>query len=106
MILQDIIDEANTEFERALMELPHVRADKLGLDSRCGFVYVSEQESLIIAEGSNVRSLDYYGGFEYVNEEARQSFGRWTLYYGDECERVQSALNRFLGREDDNMWED
>ena len=94
-ILQVIIDEAVSEFQHALHELPYVRADKLGLDRRCGSVYVSEMESLIVVENSNVRSLEYYGGFEYVNDEAKQGFGEWTIYCGYENERVQTAINLF-----------
>ena len=44
-----------------------VGARDAGLDYRCGRVYISVDENWIAVEGST-RSIDYYGGFEYIDE--------------------------------------
>ena len=44
---------------------------------------------------NNPRSLNYYGGFEYVDGEYVQQLGDYTVYlaYAD---RVQKCINTFL----------
>lgn len=86
----DIISKAEELFEAELEKLPHVPATQIGLDVRAGYVWVDTEEELIIVRGS--RSLDYYGGFEYVPEDARSNFGNYTIYSAD-SERVADAVN-------------
>lgn len=97
MSVQEIIDEANQQFEAALAELPQVSADELGLDRRAGRLYVDVDHGLIIS--SNTRTLDYYGGFEYVHEDAVQVFGKYKIY-SDEDERVADAIAKFRQKEE------
>lgn len=69
-----------------------VRADQLGLDYRAGnscTLYVLNDG--VVAKG-NVRSLEYYGGFEYVDREYVTKIGDLTIY-SDECDRVQECIS-------------
>ena len=54
-----------------------VPAHKLGLDRRCGFLYVGED----FVASTRPRELDYYGGFEYVDSECTFPLGTWKLYF-------------------------
>lgn len=58
---------------------PH-KAEDAGLDPRCGMIYLGED----FLATRNRRSLDYYGGFEYVDSEYIQQVGGWTLYSVDD----------------------
>lgn len=71
--IQDTILQLQDEIESSCRRVP---AHELGLDSRCGFVYVGED----FVATSRPRELDYYGGFEYVDPDYIQSVGDWKLY--------------------------
>ena len=71
-----------------------VGARDAGLDYRCGRVHISVDENWIAVEG-NTRSIDYYGGFEYIDEGAKKTIGEYTFYEG-ECDRVRSAIEYFV----------
>ncbi len=68
----------------------HVRADKVGLDYRCGSVYVILDEDCIAVKGSTY-SIDYYGGVEYMDSCYRTTIGDVTFYSG-EVDRVSDCL--------------
>ena len=70
-----------------------VSADAVGLDIRAGFVFVSTEEEWIAT--SNTRSLEYYGGFEYVDIEYRVVVGEMTFYSADHS-RVRDALEHYV----------
>ena len=95
-VLRDIVEESLDNFEAELKDLPRVSTSKLGLDPRAGRVWVDEVGGQIIVSNMNRRSLDYYGGFEYVSEDAISGFGEYTIYtdmYGDS--RVGETLDTF-----------
>ena len=54
-----------------------VPAHQLGLDLRCGFLYVGED----FVASARPRELDYYGGFEYIDPEYTLQLGEWKLYF-------------------------
>ena len=66
-----------------------VSAEEIGLDSRAGYVFVSVEEGWIAVR--NARSLDYYGGFEYVDHNHRETILDFT-FYASGCSRVDDAL--------------
>ena len=57
--LQQKIEELLEEYMESSGAVK-VSAVKVGLDSRCGFVWISTDESWIAVEGST-RLVDYYG---------------------------------------------
>ena len=73
--------------------------EQTGLDPRAfsgKFWYC--YEGIFIFAGSR-RSLDYYGGFEYIDSESVKSYGDYVFYSAD-AERVQDVLNNLLGDEE------
>lgn len=75
-----------------------VPAKDLGLDERCGSVYVNVVDEVIIA--TNSRSIDYYGGFEYIREgEGRTTLGDYVFY--SECDRVQDCFDSLRDKVED-----
>ena len=69
-----------------------VSADKVGLDYRCGRVYVSLTEDFIAVKGGT-GSIEYYGGFEYIESEFKTTIGCVTFY--EEADRVSSCLEHY-----------
>jgi len=69
-----------------------VDAEEIGLDHRAGSVFVSTEEGWIAAEAGNVRTLEYYGGFEYVDDKL--SIDEITFYSSDSS-RVANAIEYY-----------
>ena len=69
-----------------------VSAEAVGLDHRAGYVFVSTEEGWIAAVAGNVRSLEYYGGFEYVTDKL--TIGEMTFYSSDSS-RVADAIEYY-----------
>ena len=75
-----------------------VNAEAIGLDYRAGTVYVSAEERFVAVVGST-RSLEYYGGFEYIDIESRMVIGD-TTFYSDDHSRVADALECYIDKLD------
>ena len=71
-----------------------VKPSEVGLDSRAAYEIFINEDNIAIRK-SNRRSLDYYGGFEYVDEEHVTVLGNYVFYSSDD-ERVQEHLDEFF----------
>ena len=72
--IQDTLLQLQDEIESSCRRVP---AHELGLDPRCGTVYVGED----FVATPNPGTLDYYGGFEYIDPEYTIRLGEWKLYF-------------------------
>ena len=87
----NVLDEINNMVDRQVQGMERIAASKLGLDDRCGRVYIDRDDQVIVVQGS--RSIDYYGGFEYIKEgEGRITVGDYTFYVA-ECDRVADCFD-------------
>ena len=69
---------------------------ELGLDTRaCYSLFLHEDGDWIALTNSRRRSMDYYGGFEYVDPNCIVQFGNYTFYLND-CSRVQDAIDCYF----------
>ena len=93
MTLSELEMEINDKVEEMLAEVDYVSAEKAGLDRRCGSIYINEE--FIATKISNDRSLQYYGGFEYVDSEHRLQFGDVVFYIAD-SDRVFDHIELYL----------
>jgi hypothetical protein len=97
MHIADLIKEANYNIERLINETyTQVHASDVGLDQRCGFMYISE-DSVVVSDATS-RSLNYYGGFEYISSEFVDRIGNWVIYQSG-TGRVDEVIDRFFKRE-------
>ena len=87
MTYNDIQQELYELEQKVLASCDLYPAEELGLDPRCGSLYVAEDFIATIHR----KSLDYYGGFEYIDSEYILSLQTLTIY-SNEAERVDSAL--------------
>jgi len=95
--MNDSIDSIRLDAQermKSLVEtLPYVGAEDIGLDPRAGKVYVGDSE-IIVCKNGYQRSLEYYGGFEYVDEKYQYQLGDYVVY-SDWDERVHEAIYFF-----------
>ena len=99
-----MLDEVSYAVERHVQGLRRVTANELGLDMRCGRAYVSENMDCIIVDG-DARSFNYYGGFEYIEDEDKRSLGDYTFFM-DTSERVRDALECLMEKDGDCVSEE
>jgi len=78
-------------------EFRSVKPIEVGLDSRAAYEVFINEDNIAIRK-SDRRSLDYYGGFEYVDEEHVTVLGDYIFYSSDD-ERVQDHLDEFFMQE-------
>ena len=97
-MLYDLMNEINTKVDRLINdEFREVAPQELGLDPRAGYHLFINEEFIAVGNG-NRRSLDYYGGFEYVDEEHVTVLGEYIFYSAD-CERIQRHLDNVFNPE-------
>ena len=70
-----------------------VSAEKLGLDRRAGYQLFVNEDAIVVTKHSD-RSLQYYGGFEYVDKEYRVEMGDFVFYMADD-DRVREHIEHF-----------
>lgn len=92
MNLNDLMDNVNDLAIDFIDTMKLVNAEKLGLDHRCGMLFVGED--CIAVESNNKNSLDYYGGFEYVHKEYVFTVGCFTFYYAEDS-RVLEHIEQY-----------
>ena len=97
MNLFKLIDEVTELTDNYIGTMTKVPAEKLGLDNRSGSLFVSP-DCIAVYKG-NDRSLQYYGGFEYVDKEFRHEMGDY-VFYGSEDNRVRDCLDCYLNKEE------
>ena len=75
-----------------------VKSSEVGLDNRSAYQLFINEDHIAVRK-SDRRSLDYYGGFEYVDEENVTVLGDYVFYSADD-ERVQGHLDEFFIQEE------
>ena len=92
----DMLDAINEVVERNIHEcFERTNGNDVGLDMRVGTLYINTQDRVIAS--NNQRSLEYYGGFEYIDKDMVQTVGDWTFYQGD---RVDDCIDTYEQVED------
>jgi hypothetical protein len=93
----DMLDAINEVVSRHVQGMRKEPASRLGLDDRCGMLYVDE-DTIVAYTGSR---LDYYGGFEYIKEgQGRTTVGEFT-FYSTESDRVAKAIENLMEYDDE-----
>lgn len=92
MSVYDLIEEFEDEFTNKVSKMERYSPEQLGLDSRCWVkFYIPKEKDCLIVQGKT-NTLDYYGGFEYIDAEYIKRIGGYTIYSTD-CQRVQDCLD-------------
>ena len=75
--------------ESDVVEIGSTGLEELGLDFRCGRILISVDEGFVAA--CNPRSIEYYGGWEYIDSELKLDAGDYR-FYDSEADRVDRVL--------------
>ena len=98
--LRELLSEMNSKVEGLIdEEFREVTPKEVGLDTRAGYRLFINEDYIAVSRG-NRRTLDYYGGFEYVDEEHITVLGDMVFYSSDD-ERVQGHLDEFFMQEEE-----
>ena len=80
MDVQDMLDEVKDLAQRAVEDdMVEIKPEQAGLDDRAGYRLRINGDYIAVDLGLR-RMLDYYGGFEYVDEECIEVVGNWVFY--------------------------
>ena len=101
--VQDIIESINSQMEELIGTCRVVAASELGLDRRAGYRFYVNDTSIIVDKRYD-RSLQYYGGFEYVDPDCRIALGEYVVYTNEDT-RVAGHIDRLEIAEEDNILE-
>lgn len=78
--------------------MTEVKAEDLGLDARSGYrLFVSDE--CIAVNVSQTRSLEYYGGFEYVDSVYTKIAGDYKFYFREDS-RVDDHIEIYFEKVD------
>lgn len=96
--INDLKEEIESRVEEIIDFYTEVQPEELGLDRRSAYrLYVNED--YIAVQNNERRTLDYYGGFEYVDSESVFTLGNYTFYSRDD-DRVNEHLETYFEKED------
>jgi hypothetical protein len=97
--MQDIfsfIEDTNERMRLFVDKMEYVQAEDLQLDRRAAYrLWINED--CIVVDQANDRSLQYYGGFEYVDKEYRSTLGDYVIYLADD-DRVKEHIDFYFDR--------
>lgn len=99
MDFSEVYDNANTVAEQAIEGLPQVNGKKLNLDLRAGYNLIVG-EDFIAVHKRDQRTLEYYGGFEYVDKDSVIGVGEY-IFYSSEDDRVARCIDYFNDKDEE-----
>ena len=94
----DLVQDLETQIRRTVLSLPEVRAEDLGLDRRAAYTLWVDEDAIIVTKNED-RTLQYFGGFEYVDKNARMECGDYVIYT-DSDSRVYDCLDYYRETEE------
>ena len=98
MNLDTAINEVRMIADELISSLRQVKPEELGLDPRAGYTMYAT-EGAVAVRTYDIRSLNYYGGFEYVDAESIKVIGDYTFFMADDS-RIQECLDCLEDNED------
>lgn len=99
MNFENLIDYVNELAELYVNDnMEQLNASDLGLDIRAGYSLWVNHDCIAVRT-HNAKALDYYGGFEYVNET--YTLGEYK-FYSAESDRVQDCIDEWTHQSEVN----
>lgn len=99
MSVMDLIEDFNDQINEQLQEMKYVQATDIGLDRRAAYRLWVDDECIVVKK-SDDRTLQYYGGFEYVDKDYRTEVGDYVVYFADD-ERVRGHIDQLIGEDEE-----
>lgn len=98
-------DEVNSLAQGFIDESKCVKAKDLDLDERAGYKFwiqndnYQDESNYIACRKNNQGTLEYYGGFSYVDKKSVFEIGEYVFYLATD-NRVAGHIDRFWGNQD------
>jgi len=92
--------EINEKVEAIIDEMREVMPEELFLHKRSAYRLYVDEEYIAVRKDSDLRTLRYYGGFEYVNEEYVQEIGEYVFFHSED-ERICDHLAQYFQAQED-----
>jgi len=91
MDINELIDEVNERLGDFVEDqMVEIKPEDARLDNRAAYrIYINDDA--IAVEKGNDRTMQYYGGFEYVDAEFRVEMGDYIVYLAED-DRVRSHI--------------
>lgn len=92
--LLETIENAVQEYIKNsnVIEIGSHGLEELGLDFRCGRILISVDEGFVAS--CSPRSIEYYGGWEYIDSEYKLDAGDYR-FYDREANRVDAVIRYY-----------
>lgn len=98
-MFDELTKKVNDVVESFLVDAVMVTDAKLlNLDYRAGYMFYVADEFICVLK-SQVRALEYYGGFEYIDSDYKFVAGEY-VFYNAENSRVAECLEYFFREAD------
>lgn len=94
MNIYELIERANELALECLEQAEEVKPEVIGMDKRSAYI-LRICHDFIAVELKYDKSLQYYGGFEYVDPDYRLVIGEY-VFYSCECPRIQDHINSWI----------
>lgn len=91
--VMDVLNAMDDMVNELIDECDGVSPEALGLDRRSAYRLWVSDEGIFVRAGSDDRTLQYYGGFEYVDKDYRKELGQY-VFYSIEDDRVYEHIER------------
>jgi hypothetical protein len=88
-----LVQDLDDQIRNTVRDLPYVSTEDLGLDRRAAYRVWVDEDAIIVTKDQD-RTLQYYGGFEYVLKDARIECGDYVIYTNDDG-RVADCLEQY-----------
>jgi hypothetical protein len=102
--IEEYQEKINLEVENFFNGIKPVSAERVGLDRRCGNVYVGSD--FIAVKNYDKRNIEYYGGFEYINRDHVKTIGEYVIYNpefeGEHDDRIQDCIDCYKETDEDH----
>ena len=90
-----ILEDTNIRVRKYILEnMMACTSTQLGLDDRISIDLWVNEEGIVI-RNSNKSTLNYYGGFEYVDYDCVEVVGNYTFYFAED-DRVRECIEYFM----------
>ena len=102
MELYELIETIELSVERHInsnMEQISPARVNIGLDRRSASTLYISGEAIAVPKSQD-RTLQYYGGFEYVDTEFRKELGDYVFYLADD-DRVAGHIERYFDKDEE-----
>ena len=89
--LYDLQKHISSLVDEFINTTTHIKPSDVGMDRRCCSTFFIGPDFVAVHKHHD-RNLQYYGGFEYIDNEDRVEMGDYVFYYAN-SDRVQHILD-------------